>query len=65
VDTSKPKPIHTAVEEVRHLHEVERAGESQWTPVIALGGLIAFLLAVGVVMFGIVEGLTHLLASAR
>jgi hypothetical protein len=56
--------IHAAVQEAQHLHQLERAGESAWTPWIAIAGLILFLAAVGLLMFGIVEGALHLLASA-
>jgi hypothetical protein len=38
-------------------------GESEWTPWIALAGVIVFYVALGLLMFGIVEGASHLLAS--
>lgn len=57
-------PGVSAVEEVRHLHQLEHAGESSWTPVIAIGGLFVFLLSVELLTFGIVEGAFHFLASA-
>ena len=50
--------------EVQHLHQLERAGESEWTPWIAMTGLILFFAAVGLLMFGIVETASNLLASA-
>jgi hypothetical protein len=56
--------IRTAAQEVRHLDQLERAGESEWTPWIAIAGLILFYVALGLVMFGIVETALHLLASA-
>jgi hypothetical protein len=31
---------------VGHLHEIELAGESEYTPVIAIGGLVTLLAAV-------------------
>jgi hypothetical protein len=58
------RPIRAAAQEVRHVHELERVGESEWTPWIAIAGLIMFFLAIGLLMFGIVEGASHLLASA-
>ena len=58
------RPIRAATHEARHLHELERAGESEWTPWIALAGLILFFAAVGLLMFGIVEAAIDLLASA-
>lgn len=58
------RPIRAAAQEVKHLHELERAGESEWTPWIAIAGLILFFAAIGLLMFGIVEGASHLLASA-
>jgi hypothetical protein len=57
-------PIRAAAQEVEHLHELERAGESEWTPWIAMAGLILLFAAAGLLMFGIVEGAFHLLASA-
>jgi hypothetical protein len=57
-------PLRAAAHEAQHLHELERAGESEWTPWIAIAGLILFFAAVGLLMFGIVEGASHLLASA-
>ena len=56
--------IQAAADEVRLLHRLERAGESEWTPWIAVAGLIVFLVAFGLLMFGIVELSSHLLASA-
>jgi hypothetical protein len=60
----RSRPIQAAAQEVKHLHELERAGESEWTPWIAITGLILFLAAIGLLMFGIVEIASHLLASA-
>ncbi len=45
-------------------HQLERVGESEWTPWIAIAGLILSFAAVGLLTFGIVEGAWHLLASA-
>ena len=56
-------PIRSAAHEVEHLHELEREGESEWTPWIAIAGLILFFAAIGLLMFGIVETASHLLAS--
>ena len=58
------RPIRHAVHEVRHLHEVEHAGESEWTPLIAIAGLFAFLFVLELLVFGVVEGGFHLLAGA-
>jgi len=60
----RSRPIRAAAREVRHLHQLERAGESEWTPWIAIAGLILFLGTIGLLMFGIVEAASHLLASA-
>jgi hypothetical protein len=60
----RSQPLRAAVREVQHLHQLERAGASEWTPWIAIAGLILFFAAVGLLMFGIVEGATQLLASA-
>ena len=58
------RPIRAAAAEVRHLHQLERAGESEWTPWIAIVGLILFFVTIGLLIFGIVEGASHVLASA-
>ena len=50
--------------EVTHLHDLERAGESEWTPWIAIAGLLLFFVTIGLVMYGIVEGAAGLLAGA-
>jgi hypothetical protein len=60
---AKSRPSRSAAEEVRHLHELERAGESEWTPWIAITGLILFFGTIGLLMFGIVEGASRLLLS--
>jgi hypothetical protein len=60
----RPRPIHAASEEVRHLHQLERAGESEWTPWVAISGLTLFFLAIGLLVFGLVDGASRLLASA-
>ena len=57
-------PSRSAAEEVRHLHELERAGETEWTPWIAITGLILFFGTIGLLIFGIVVGASHLLVSA-
>jgi hypothetical protein len=38
--------FHAAEREAGHLHEVERAGESEWTPWLALAGLVLFFATV-------------------
>lgn len=57
-------PIRTAAEEAEHVYELERDGESEWTPWIALAALIVLFAIVGLLMFGIIEAGSHLLASA-
>lgn len=59
------RPIQTAAQEVKHLEELERAGESEWTPWIAIAGLILFFAAVGLLMFGIIEGTSQLFLSVE
>jgi hypothetical protein len=56
-------PIRAAAQEVRHLHQLEHAGESEWTPWIALAGLILFFASLGLLMFAIVEAASHLPAA--
>jgi len=58
------RPIRAAAEEAEHVYELERAGESEWTPWIALAALIVFFAVIGLLMFGIVEAGSHLMASA-
>ena len=58
--TLRSRPIRAAAQEMRHLHQLERAGESEWTPWIALAGLILLFASIGMLMFGIVEAASHL-----
>jgi hypothetical protein len=60
----RARPIRAAAQEAKHLHQLERAGESEWTPWIAMTGLILFFAAIGLLMFGIVEIASHLVARA-
>ena len=55
------QPISAVAHEVNQLHELEHAGESEWTPWIALAGLILFFAAAGLLMFGVVEAASQLL----
>ena len=59
----RSRPIRAAAQEVRHLHQLERAGESEWTPWIAIAGLILFFAAIELLIFGGVAAASHLLAS--
>jgi hypothetical protein len=47
------KPFRKMEDEVHHLEEVERAGESPETPLIAFLGIILFLLPIFAVMLGL------------
>jgi hypothetical protein len=60
---ARSRPIRAATHEVEHVYEVERDGESDWTPWIVLASLVVFYAAVGLLMFGIVEVASHLLLS--
>jgi hypothetical protein len=40
------RPVRALEREAHHLHEVEREGESEWTPWIALLGLVLFFVPV-------------------
>jgi hypothetical protein len=51
--------MRTALGKAKHLHDVERAGESEWTPWIAILGLILFFAAIGSLMLGLVEAAAH------
>jgi hypothetical protein len=59
----RSQPIRAATREVEHLHQLEREGESEWTPWIAIAGLILLFAAIGLLVFGAAEAATHLLAS--
>jgi hypothetical protein len=37
------RSVHALVRGARDLHELERAGESGWTPFVAIFGLVLFL----------------------
>jgi trehalose utilization protein len=52
-EVNRRHPIQAVEGEARHLHEVERLGESAETPLIALLGLVLFFAGVFVVMTGI------------
>jgi hypothetical protein len=58
------RPIRAAEQEAKHVYQLERAGESEWTPWIAIAALILFYASIGLLMFGIIEAASHLLASA-
>lgn len=60
----RPRPYRAATQKIEHVYELERAGESEWTPWIAIAALILFYVAIGLFMFGAVEAGSHLLASA-
>jgi hypothetical protein len=57
-------PIRDAVEEARHLHQIEHAGQSEWTPLLAIIGVTLFFATIGLFIFGVVEAAFHLLAGA-
>ena len=61
---TQSRPSRSAAEGRRHLHQLERAGETEWTPWIAITGLILFFGTIGLLVFGIVEGASYLLVSA-
>jgi hypothetical protein len=60
----RPRPIHAAAEKAKEVHELELAGESEWTPWIAIAAVILFFGAIGVLIFGVIEAGSHLVASA-
>lgn len=47
------RPVRTVEAEVHHLHDLERAGESAETPLIAILGLALFLWSLLVLVAGI------------
>lgn len=54
------RPIRGAEAEAHHLHHVEQRGESGETPLIAILGLILFLLPIFAVMLGLALLAAHL-----
>ena len=54
--------LPTALHKAEHLHDIERAGESEWTPWIAILGLVLLFAAVGSLMLGLVEAAAYLIA---
>jgi hypothetical protein len=61
--TDRWRPIRAAAQEAERVYELERVGESEWTPWIAIVALIVFFAVIGLLMFGIVEAGSHLLVS--
>jgi hypothetical protein len=53
--------VHALVGQARHLHELERAGESEWTPVLAISGLVLFLGVVFLLMAALAETAYYLI----
>jgi voltage-gated potassium channel Kch len=56
-------PLRAARAEASHLHQLEAAGQSEWTPWIAIAALILIYAALGLLMFGIIETASRILAS--
>jgi hypothetical protein len=69
-DTGSPgsylwlRSIRGASEKVKHLRQLEHAGESEWTPWITLAGATLFFVTIGLLMYGVIEGASHLIATA-
>jgi hypothetical protein len=47
------RPVQGIEAEAEHLHEVERKGESETTPFIAIVGIILFLVPIFLVILGV------------
>ena len=47
------KPVRKAEAEAEHLHEIEQAGESPETPLVAFLGVFLFLLPIFLIMLGL------------
>jgi hypothetical protein len=54
------RPFRTIQREAHHLHEVEQVGESEWTPWIAILGLVLFFVSVFVLMAALTFAATYL-----
>jgi hypothetical protein len=58
--TARPTAtLRTIERQAHHLHEVEQAGESEYTPWIAVVGLVLFLVSVFVLMTAIAFTAAH------
>lgn len=53
--------VHALVGQAGHLHEIERAGESEWTPFLAISGLVLFLGLVFLLMAALAETAYYLI----
>jgi hypothetical protein len=47
------RPVRAVEAEAHHLHEVEREGESGETPLIAILGVVIFLLPIVLIVLGL------------
>jgi hypothetical protein len=54
------RPFRTIEREAHHLHEVEQVGESEWTPWLAILGLVLFFVPVFVLMMALTFAAAHL-----
>jgi hypothetical protein len=54
------RPVRAIEREARHLHEVEQVGESEWTPWIAILGLVLFFVHVFVLMTALTFAASYL-----
>jgi hypothetical protein len=58
--TQRRQPIRAIERKAHHLHEVERAGESAETPLLAIVGLVLFFAAAFLVMAALSFGAYYL-----
>jgi hypothetical protein len=56
------RPVEKVEADTEHLHDIERRGESGVTPLIAIGGLILFLLPIFLIMLGLAFAAYYLAA---
>lgn len=57
---TRRRPIRAIERKAHHLHEVERAGESAETPLIAIVGLVLFFASIFLVMAALSLGAYYL-----
>lgn len=55
------RPVRKVEAEAHHLHEVERTGENAETPLIAILGLLLFLVPIFLLMLGLALGAAWLI----
>jgi hypothetical protein len=56
------RSVHALIRGARDLHKLEHAGESEWTPFVAIFGLVLFLGGVFLLMAALAEAAYYLIS---